>query len=354
MKPLAGAGLAGIAALLLAACGQAATSASQPPAAPASPPSASAPAASGKPLEKIKVSFASDSAQYAPHFIATDKGYYAAEGLDIEMVSAGGGIATPALISGDVAYSTSASSTIGAIIKGAPLKVIYTNVDRPGYELWTNSPDIKTIADVSGKSIGIQTRGDTFEVAMDIFLKQHGMDPSAVSYTPLGTGNQRLAAIQSGSMQLALLGVADAVELQQAGANKARKLADLKQDVQMLYTGVATSDKELKDNADRTKRFLRATMQGREYYKAFKEETLQIMNKYNKRSRTANEADYDDVLSAMTRDGSMAPEFQQADTEVRASLVNVSQPPPVSKLYDYSIVKRVYSDLQASGWRPQR
>jgi len=330
--------------MLLTACGQGAAK----PAA-----NTGSAVGSGKPLERIKVSFAADSAQYAPSFIAMDKGYYAADGLEIEMVSAGGGVATPALISGDVAYSTSASSTIGAIIKGAPLKVIYTNADRPGYELWTNSPDIKGLADIKGKSIGIQTRGDTFEVAMDIFLKQHGMDIDSISYTPLGTGNQRLAAMQSGSLPLALLGVADAIELQQSGA-KARKLADLKQQVQMLYTGVATSDKELKDNAGRAKRFLHATIQGREYYKAFKEETLQVMNKYNQRSRAANEADYDDVLSSMTPDGSMSADIQQADTVIRSSLVNVNPPPPVAKLYDYSVVKHVYAELLASGWKPQR
>src|SRR4051812_8035754 len=52
-------------------------------------------------LEPIKVSFAADSAVYAPFFIAMEKGYYADQGLAIEMVKAGGGVATPALIAGE-------------------------------------------------------------------------------------------------------------------------------------------------------------------------------------------------------------------------------------------------------------
>lgn len=339
--------------LVMTGCGQSAS-----PAASASPPSTanSSAASSGtsntKPAEKIKVSFASNSAEYASYFVAMDNGYFADQGLDIQMVSAGGGVATPALISGDLAYSTSASSTIGAIIKGAPLKVVYTNADRPGYELWTNSPDIKTMADVKGKTIGIQTRGDTFEVAMDIYLKQHGMQPSDVGYTPLGTGNARLAALESGSLPLALLGVADVVEFQKAGG-KGHMVVDLKKDVQMLYTGLATSDKELKDHPDRVKRFLTATVQGRMYYQACKSQTLQVMAKYNKRSTAANEADYDDVVAAMTKDGAISSQVQEADEQVRASLLNITQLPPVSNLYDYSVITQVYKDLQTSGWKPQ-
>ena len=38
------------------------------------------------------------TAIYAPHFVAQEKGYYTEEGIDMEIVRAGGGVATPALI----------------------------------------------------------------------------------------------------------------------------------------------------------------------------------------------------------------------------------------------------------------
>ena len=55
---------------------------------------------------------------------------------------------------------------------------------------------------------------------------------------------------------------------------RGHRLADLRGEIQMLYTGLATSDQELQQRRDRAKRFLRATVKGREYYRAFKEETL--------------------------------------------------------------------------------
>ena len=74
--------------------GSAATSA--PGTSGAAAPAGATTAAAPPPIEHIKVSFAADSAIYMPHFIAMDKGYYQEEGIDMEIVRAGGGAATPA------------------------------------------------------------------------------------------------------------------------------------------------------------------------------------------------------------------------------------------------------------------
>jgi NitT/TauT family transport system substrate-binding protein len=318
----------------------------------ASPPAQAA--TESPPIETVKISFASDSAVYAPFFIAIEKGYLREEGLEMEMIKAGGGAATPALISGDIQYSTSAASSVSATLKGAPLRVVYTNSDRPGYELWSSADGIRTLADLVGQSIAVQSRGDTMEIAARLDLQQHGIDPDSVSYVAAGYGSaQRIATLQTGSAAAAILGIADVVQVRNAGPT-GHRLSNIRDEVQMLYTGLATSDQELQEHRDRVKRLLRATIEGREYYKAFKEETLQIMGKYNERPPEANEADYDDVIPAMTGDGSMPEEVQQRDTALRAAINGVEQAPPVGQIYDYSVAKEIYAELQAAGWQPTR
>jgi NitT/TauT family transport system substrate-binding protein len=310
------------------------------------------PADTPRPLEKLQVSFASVSAVYTPFLIAMDKGYYAEDGLEIEMVRVGGGVATPALISGETQYSTSAATSVSAILKGAPLKVIYTNADRAGYDLWTSAPDVQTLRDLVGKAIGIQSRGDTMEIAARMVLQQNGIDHNAVNYVAMGVGNQRLVALQNGTIPAAVLGTSDTVEAREAGIS-GRIVADLRKDVQMLYTGVATSDQELRERGERVRRFLRATIKGREYYKAYRDESIDILTKYNDRPREANAVDYDDVLPAMPADASMPVDLQQRDTLLRAE-VNGVAPVPVEQIYDYAPVREVYGEITASGWRPTR
>jgi ABC-type nitrate/sulfonate/bicarbonate transport system substrate-binding protein len=298
------------------------------------------------------VSFASVSAVYTPFLIAMDKGYFAEQGLEIEMVHVGGGVATPALISGELPYSTSAATSVSAILKGAPLKVVYTNADRAGYDLWTSSPDVHTLRDLVGKAIGIQTRGDTMEIAARMVLQLNGIDHNAVNYIAMGVGNQRLVSVQQGTVPAAILGTSDTAELRALGVS-GRILADLRKDVQMLYTGLATSDKELREQPERVKRFLRATAKGREYYKAFREESIDILTKFNDRPREANVVDYDDVLPAMPADASMPVDVQQKDTQFRAE-VNGVEPVPVEQIYEYGPIREVYRELNASGWKPTR
>ncbi|HLG69552.1 MAG TPA: ABC transporter substrate-binding protein [Chloroflexota bacterium] len=300
----------------------------------------------------MKVSYPAFSASMAPVLIGIEKGYYAEEGLDIQMVNAGGGASTPSLIAGEVPYTTSAGSAISAIINGAPLKVIYTTEDRPGYELWAVPPDIKTVADIKGKTVGIQTRGDTNEIAMNLFLRSQGMPVNSVIYAAMGSEQNKLAAMQNGSVPLALIGASTAHQYQTSGGT-GHLLVDLKKEVHMVYTGLATSDKELAQNRDRAKRFLRATIKGRIYWKMFKEETIQILGKYNHLSHDANELDYDDDYPALTADGTVSADIQQADTAVRAQIIGVN-PPPTDKIYDYSVLQEVNRELQASGWQPQR
>jgi NitT/TauT family transport system substrate-binding protein len=305
------------------------------------------------PTEQIKVSFAADTAIYAPHFIAIEKGYYQEEGIEMEMIRAGGGAATPALISGELQYSTSAATALSAMLKGAPMKVIYTNSDRSLDELWSSTPDVRTLQDLVGKAVGVQTRGDTMEIQTRLILMKHGIDPNTVSIQAMGVGPQRLAALQSGAIPAAIISVADVVQLQAMGT-RGQRLADIRNEIRMLYTGLASHERELTEHRDRARRFLRGTIKGREYFKAHREDTLQILEKYNSNGRSANEADYEVTRQVLTEDGSIPADVQRADALARAEVneVDPSQLPPVEQMYDYSLVKEIYQELQARGWKP--
>ena len=71
------------------------------------------------------------------------------------------------------------------------------------------------------------------------------------------------------------------------------------------------------------------------------------------RSREANATDYDDVLIAMTDDGSMPVDAQQRDTLLRAE-ANGVPPVPVEQIYDYSVMQEATRELRAAGYRPNR
>ncbi|HEX3973909.1 MAG TPA: ABC transporter substrate-binding protein, partial [Stellaceae bacterium] len=55
--------------------------------------------------DKTSLSYVTWNADFGYIMAAIDKGYFAEEGLDVDLTSAGGGVAVPAMISGNLDFS---------------------------------------------------------------------------------------------------------------------------------------------------------------------------------------------------------------------------------------------------------
>jgi NitT/TauT family transport system substrate-binding protein len=312
-----------------------------------------APAKPSAPADTFKLSISNYAGVYSPFLIATDKGYFAAQGLDVQIQTAAGGLAVPSLLSGEVPYTASAATAMGAIIKGAPLKVIYTNADRSVQQLWS-AAGINSLQDLAGKTIGVASRGDSNEVTVRMLFAQQHIDPSTIIFTALGSPANAISALIAGAVPVAVIGATYVSQLQQANYS-GHLLYDLSK-VQLLYNGLATSDKELREHPDRAKKLLYATLQGRDYFRAYPAESRAVLARYAKQPPEELVQDYETSVAAMTEDGTMPVEAQQADAVVRAGLVQVpaNEVPSVDHLYDYSLIQQAYKELRASGWKPAK
>jgi ABC-type nitrate/sulfonate/bicarbonate transport system substrate-binding protein len=299
--------------------------------------------------EKVRFSVAAVTGSYMDEFVAIEKGYHRDEGLSVEMIRAGGGIATQALIAGDLHFSTSAGSALSAMLRGAEIKVIYTNIDRPGYQLWSAQPEVRTLKDLIGKKVGVTSRGDTQELSVRLLLRKHGIDGNAVVYVPVGFGATRLAALQTGVVDAAPLGAGDFAQLKQP---KGHMLGDTEKEIRFAYVGLAVSNRLLVRQPTLVERYLRSVIKGREYARRYREQTIAILGKYTQRKREFNEIDYDSTLPVLTAEGWVGEEFLKEDVAMRAELVGVSPPADYPKFFDYSIVKKIYRELKNSGWKP--
>lgn len=299
--------------------------------------------------EKVRFSVAAVTGSYMDEFVAIEKGYHREEGLAVEMIRAGGGIATQALIAGDLHFSTSAGSALSAMLRGAEIKVVYTNIDRPGYQLWSGQAEIRNLKDLVGKKVGVTSRGDTQELAVRLLLRKHGIDANSVVYIPVGFGATRLVALQTGTVDAVPLGAGDFAQLKQSKGNM---LGDTEKEIRFAYVGLAVSNRLLARQPNLVERYLRSVVKGREYARRYREQTISILGKYTQRKREFNEFDYDSTLPVLTAEGWVGDEILKEDVAMRAELVGVSPPADYIKFFDYTIVKKIYRDLKSSGWKP--
>ena len=297
------------------------------------------------------------AAGLGPFLIAHDRGYFKEEGIDIEFVEAGGGVATPALISDSLDISLSGSTAINAILKGAELRLIYVAADRTPYQLWATQPELKTLADLKGKVVGVASRGDTFEIAMRRALRGAGMSPDDVGYAAVGFGGggSHRAVLQSGSLPAIVMTSFDVESLRSTDAlGRSHMIQDFAKTIRMPYRGVATSARLLKGKPSVVRGFLKASLKGQRFMVAFKDASISVLERYSKNKNTSTIAsDYATTLPTLTADGTMPDEIARADLEERAGITNLSGgAPPVAAVYDFAPLRAVISELDTSGWKP--
>jgi ABC-type nitrate/sulfonate/bicarbonate transport system substrate-binding protein len=79
--------------------------------------------------------------------VAHTKDFFKQEGIDAEIVRMNPNVATMALVSGDVDYTTLIGSVIGANLKGAKLKMIACSQDRTPLA-FVSKPELKSVKDL--------------------------------------------------------------------------------------------------------------------------------------------------------------------------------------------------------------
>src|SRR5918996_207551 len=299
----------------------------------------------------IRVSYATLSAAYMDHISGMEKGYFREEGLNIEVIRAPGGVATPGLMSGQFQFSSSASSALSAAVRGGPVKIVYTNLSRPSYSLVTIKPEITSAKDLVGKKIAINSFGDTGHLSTILYLKKMGVNPSSVLFITVGRNEVRFPALRSGAIDAAPLVPRDMVAL---GQQKHTILADLGKDVQLVWNGVSASSRVLAENPQLVERFLRGLAKGREFARRYRDETIALISKHDPFPVEAIKVDYEVTKASMTEDGSLPDEVLRQEVATRAELTKAANPPNISAVFYLSINRKKNTPPKTKSWPTNR
>jgi NitT/TauT family transport system substrate-binding protein len=314
--------------------------------------------APGVRAEKMVINVAALNSNFGPFFAALDKGYFAEEGLDVELQVIGGGVAVPALIAGSMIYSSSPSSAMSAILKGAQLTVIVAAQTRPIYQLWSFDPAVTRFDQLKGRTVAIVTRGATEEISMRMLMKARGLPNDFVGFTPLGPGMVRIAAVQAGSQKFILLTRTERGTLADNGLlDKGRMLIDISKEVELQTGGLVTTSAELAANRERAKKVVRAFWKGTLYMMAEPEGMTEILHKRVPQfSRDVVRRDVVGGIEDIDDDGQLTPDGAKRELAIRGELLEMAadKVPPPEKVYDFSVIRDVIAELKQKNWEPVR
>ena len=200
--------------------------------------------------------------EHAGFFVARQKGFYRAEGLEVEILE-GSGAPTAARVVGNGTYKlgvASGSATVMARAKGIPVvSLAVINQHTPVVVYSLKDRNLQTPEDLVGKRIGVNV-GGTKHREFQAFLKKQGLSEDSIQL--MGMSEASPAPLLAGQVD-AMLGYTEdqpvTVELRGVAVNRI-SLADYGIDV--YSTNIIANEPYLKQNPEQVRRFVRASLKG--------------------------------------------------------------------------------------------
>lgn len=230
-------------------------------------------AAFGQKPNRVKLAFCSQLLCVVPYEATRAAGFFAAEGLDVELVyTRGGSAALQALNGGAVDYAATAfDAAMNAFAKGADIVRFATTGRLPLFALATspgNAPKIQGLKDLRGKTIGVSALGNADHAIALFLLAEAGVPGNEVRFATLGTNLYhalRLGQIDAGMVQEPALSL-----LEDQGARVIFNGMEIEDARRYLggpyeFMGVAVRRDEVEKRREEMKRLAAALAQGLKY-----------------------------------------------------------------------------------------
>jgi len=205
--------------------------------------------------ERIRTAVPGLNLNYLSIFTAEARGFFRDEGLENETIVIGGPAGIAALVSGELDFSGAGGSGLRAAIKGAPLKAILYQTERPTWYLIVQ-PNIAQVSDLKGKSVGVSLIGDSEDRFITLFIERAGLSARDVTKISLGTSpGDKILALKNGSVAAVVLDPAGTVVAEREGLRNFAYLGDI---FPLPFQGYVTTDRKIAENPAQVKRWARA------------------------------------------------------------------------------------------------
>jgi NitT/TauT family transport system substrate-binding protein len=297
-------------------------------------------------LKKVRMGSSSTNVSFLALYTAFHRGFFKDEGIDLEIIYMPANLASTAVLNGDVDYNGAVTGTIGAAVRGQPMKVLLFTVAKPLLFL-VSKKDIRDMKQLRGKKVAGSSPGGSATLIADKVLKHYGLDPGKdVSLLPMGgAAASRYAVLETGVVDASFLSVPENIIALEKGFNELVFAGDV---VEFPQNGFGTSEKKLKENPDEVYRMVRATLRGLQFVwdPNNRDAVTNVMMKQwrvNDRKMAGEMSRH--VNRVLTKDAYVKPESVQVLVDLARESAKVTRPVSAMDVVDYSFLDKARKEL---------
>ena len=293
-------------------------------------------------VDKVRMSISAIDVSFLPGGLASKRGMFRDEGLDVELIRMNANVSITALSTTDIDYTMVFASVVRGALRGLPMKVVASFMDSSTHLLIAR-PEYKTIRDLKGKTLAVSNYGATSDVAARMMMKQGGVDPEKeLKIIQLGAERGRYAALREGIVDVAVLSPPTDTDAQRQGY---RILSRFHEHFKLPFTGVGTNLRKLKEKPDEVKRMVKAMLRANRFVRSNREGTIQTMMEWIKVDRESAVATYDSTWKIFSEDGGLSESGLKLVIDQGREAMKIERPVATSEVADFNIIREVQKEL---------
>jgi len=199
--------------------------------------------------------------EHAPFYYGKEKGFYAAEGIDLDIQEGrGSGVTAQAVAANTATFGyVDVPTMMKAAVKGAPIIAVGVALQTsPMSAMGFVEKNIRKAEDLRGKTVAT-TPGDSMSQIWPLFLKKAGLKESDMTILS-GDATTKLNAVINGQADVLLGYVMDqSMKIKDATGKDVYPIKFADYGINLVSSGIITQKGLIKDNPDLVKRFMAAS-----------------------------------------------------------------------------------------------
>ncbi len=293
--------------------------------------------------ERVTIGYPVTALSQVPVFVAQEMGMFRDEGIDAQLVRITGNVAAAALVGGDLGYTGNAPGTLGAALKGLPVKIVAVFGIKPSVSLVVRR-EIRTVQDLKGKAIAVSARGSLTDFFARQIVKHYGLNPDR-DITTLGFGDQpqRVAAMDAKTAAGAIVSPPNDLKAEAMGFKLLVFGADFMEET--VEGALGTSERTIRERPDQVKKVVRAVVRAQQYIYRQPEPMKAFAMRFWKLDRQQAEKMYTFILKTLSRDGSASNRAIQTALQQAKTAIRMEREVSVSEAFDMSFVRDAKREL---------
>src|ERR1044071_4481299 len=227
-------------------------------------------------LTRVRVGILA-TGEFCQTYIAQKKGFFAKNGLDVELIYfQGGSQVIQAMLGGELPLTVTAGPEgVIAKLQGADIALLSANNPTMHFSLYV-APEIKKGEDLRGKTAGISRFGSASDFSIRYIFKSLGLAESDVTIVQIGDNPSRLAALKTNAIQASVFTTPNSVRAKKAGFTS--MVDAYKLGLKFHGSGIAATGAFLRERRPVVEAFFKGFLEGVAYAKQHKDRKSTRLN----------------------------------------------------------------------------